>query len=274
MEEASMRAVEHYHRAGWSPSTPLGSLGVALYFGPKPVEHGIAALETVLDRFDDDRASEANVQTWLGGLEAMSGAIAQGRAHVLAGQDSYLELGLAIAAADSSERMLGLVEALSANFEAAASHLRKSCAALEQTRQSQVLATRAGELARILYLSAEYDDAETWTRKAQTASGADDLDAALAWKPVDAMLLARRGRAADAERRIDELVQQIPADAVLAKADAFLALAEVLRLAGRDEDAAEAQASALSLYEQKGNLAAASVLQRSEEPRRGSSLMR
>jgi DNA-binding SARP family transcriptional activator/predicted ATPase len=271
MEEASMRAVEYYHRAGWSPSTALASFGVALYRGPRSAKEGIAALGTLQERFANDRASEANILTWLGGLKAMNGSIEEARTHILSAQQRYLELGLSTAAADSCERMLGLVEALDADLEAAELHLRKSCTMLEQAGQSQVLATRAGELARVLYQSEQYDEADNWTRKAQASSGADDLDAALAWQPVEAMLLARHGHADGAERRIRELMRKTPADALLARADGFLALAEVLRLAGRDDDARDARAAARSLYQRKGNVAAAGVLLQSEEPHEGSS---
>jgi len=274
MEEASMRAIEHYHLAGWSPSNAVLSLGAALYFGPTPVETGLAKLEELRHRFADDRASDANVLTWLGGLMAMSGELAEARAHILSARDRYLELGLSIAASDDCERHLSFVEALDGNLEAAESHLWKSCATLAQTGQSQVLATRAGELARILYLGERYDEAESWTLRAQQSSGADDLDAAFAWQPVNAMLLARSGQPRDAEQRLRELMRQAPSDAALARAGILTALAEVLRLGGRDDDAADALAAALDLYEQKGDVAAARLLQQSEELRRSSSLFR
>jgi tetratricopeptide (TPR) repeat protein len=274
MEEAATRAVGHYRRAGWSPSTALSSLGLALYFGPKPVADGIATLEALREEFDDDRASEANLMMWLGGLAAMGGDIEAGRTQIVSARDRYLDLGLTTAAADLCERLLGLAEALDGNFEDAESHLRTSCATLEQRGESQVLATRAGELARVLYRSKRYDEADDWTRKAQASSGKDDLDAALTWQPVEAMLLARCDRAESAERRLRELMRQTPGDAVLAKAEALLALAEVLRLARRDDEAAEAVTGAIALYERKGNLAAARLVRQREEPRRGSSLLR
>ena len=46
-------------------------------------------------------------------------------------------------------------------------------------------------------------------------------------------------------------------DALNARAAAFMARAEVLRLIDRPDDANEAAAQALALYEQKGNVAAA-----------------
>jgi DNA-binding SARP family transcriptional activator len=273
MEEASVRAVEHYERAGWSPSTALTSLGVALYSGPKPAHEGIAVLESLRRRFEHDRASEANVLVWLGGLEAMRGAIDEGRAHVLAAQERYLELGLTTGA-DSCSRMLGFIAQLAGDLEAAETQLRSACAVLEQHGQAQVLATRAGELARVLYLRGRYDEADRWMRAAQERSGADDLDAELAWKPVDALLRARDGDTNEGERRLRDLLQATPRDAVLARGSTLVALAEVLRLAGQADDARKALSAALELYEKKENVVGAKTLQKSEESLRDSSLSR
>src|SRR3954452_22008044 len=74
MEEASARAVTHYSRSGWSASTALNSLGVALFFGPKPVGDAIAQLEELMSGFEGDRASEANILMWLGRVEASLGS--------------------------------------------------------------------------------------------------------------------------------------------------------------------------------------------------------
>jgi tetratricopeptide (TPR) repeat protein len=272
MEDAAARAVEHYERAGWSPSAALNSLGIALFYGPKPTHEGIAMLETLRSRYEHDRGSEANLLVWLGGLEAMLGAIEQGRAHVLSAQERYAELGLTTGAGDTCNRMLGFIEQLAQDFDAAESVLRRACAVLEQHGHAQVLATRAGELARVLYVRGRYDEADQWMRAAQTASGADDLDAALAWRPVDAMLRARHGDSNEAEQRLRELLEATPKDAVLARAETFVALADVLRLAARDAAANDALSAAVELYEEKGNLAGVRALQKSEEPVRGSSL--
>jgi tetratricopeptide (TPR) repeat protein len=204
----------------------------------------------------------------------MSGAIDEGRAHVVSAQQRYLELGLMTGATDTCSRMLGFIEQLAGDCDAAESHLRSACAVLEQYGQAQVLATRSGELARVLYLCQRYDEAERWMRAAQAASGTDDLDAELAWRPVEAMLLARHDQANEGERRLRDLLLATPEDAVLAQASMFVALAEVFRLSERHDDARDALSAAVELYETKGNVVAAKTLLRSEEPRQGSSLLR
>jgi tetratricopeptide (TPR) repeat protein len=253
MEQAAMRAVEHYSRAGWSPSTALGSVGCALFFGPRQVSSAIEELEQMRARFEGDRAAEANAFVWLGALEAMRGEIETGRALVRAAKEIYGELGLTAAASDDCERMLGFVELFGGSLAAAERHFRASCTYIEQDGRTQVLATRAGELAQVLYALGRHDDAEEWTRLAEEFSGSDDLDAALAWQPVAGMLEARRGDAHAAERRLRELIDTTPEDAFYRRACALLALAEILH----HDDAEDALATALSLHERKGSVAAA-----------------
>jgi DNA-binding SARP family transcriptional activator len=257
MEEAAARAVDYYKRAGWSASTALNNLGAALFFGAKPVNEAIEQLETLVREFDRDHASQANVLMWLGGLLAMRGLFDDARARVESAKTLYVQLGHVTAVDQDCSRMLGFVELLAGNAHAAEKEFRSSCTSLEQHGQMQVLATRAGELAQVLYEEGRYDEAEAWTRLAEDTAGGDDLDAALAWKPVDAMLLARRHASAEGEQRLRELLGVTPADALHGTARAVLALAEIFWLSGRDAEAAETVAGAVALYERKGNIVGA-----------------
>ena len=92
MEESSARAAAHYRRAGWSPSSALDNLGNALFYGPKPVEDAIAQCEHLLAEHEEDRASEANIVVWRGGLEAM-------RANFDEARDSVARKGTRVRAA-------------------------------------------------------------------------------------------------------------------------------------------------------------------------------
>jgi tetratricopeptide (TPR) repeat protein len=258
MEDAAARAAAYYRRDGWSPSTALNSLGAALYLGPKPVADAIVQCETLLRDHEGDRASEANVTLWLAGLEAMRGEFERARTYVDRAEERLLELGLTTAATDECGRLLGAVEMLAGAPGRAEQALRRSCAVLQEQQQIQVLATRAGELAESLYAQGRYDGAEEWARLAGESAGKDDLDAALSWQPVQAKLLARGGSMEEAERLAREtLALAAPTDGLNRTANAFLALAEVLRVAGRDTEAMDAAHRALSLYERKGNIASA-----------------
>jgi hypothetical protein len=124
-----------------------------------------------------------------------------------------------------------------------------------------MFATRAGELAAVIYAQGRYAEADRWTEASENAASKDDLDARLAWQPVRAKLLARRGE--------HELGQQMARDVAAAAqgtdalnqcARVLLDLGEVLRLAGCEDDAPEFVEQARRRYEEKGNVAGAAQI--------------
>ena len=257
-EDAASRAATHYRLAGWSPSTALQHLGSALCFGPKPVEDAIAQCVLLLREHEGDRASEANILVWLGWLEGMCGRFDDARAHVATAKDIFQDFGLAAAVVDTCGRASGAIDMLAGLPSEAERAFRESCELLQQSHQTAVLATQAGELADAIYEQGRYDEAEEWTRLARDCTSRDDVDAALTWQPVQVRILARRG-AIDASERLARETLKLAArtDAVNRKADALLALAETLRLAERLEEMAEAVRGAIHLYEEKGNVVSA-----------------
>jgi DNA-binding SARP family transcriptional activator len=258
MEDSASRAARHYGRAGWSPSSALELVGSALYYGPKPVSEAIDQCEGLLREHDGDRASEANIIVWLGGLEAMRNNFADARAHVLRARTIYKEFGLTVAAIDTCGRVFAAIDMLAETPHDAEQALLECCEILQQRGQTAVLATRAGELAQAIYEQGRYEEAEFWAALASNAAGRDDLDAALSWQPVKAKVLARQGRIDEAERLARETLKLVSrSDSVNRNADSFTALAEILDLADRQGEAEEAIRTALRLYRQKGNLASA-----------------
>src|SRR5439155_26048504 len=105
--EAAAKAADHYAGAGWPPATSLSALASALYYGPRPVEDAIAQCEGLLTKHAGDRASEANIRVWLGGLEGMRGRRDEALALVDRAESVYRDLGQALAAGD----ICGLVRA-------------------------------------------------------------------------------------------------------------------------------------------------------------------
>ncbi|MDX6413218.1 MAG: hypothetical protein QOH23_628 [Gaiellaceae bacterium] len=255
-EEAAGRASEHYRRAGWSPSTSLGDLACALYYGPRDVDSAIARCEALLLEHDGDRASEANLLVWLGGLEAMRGRFAEARTMVGQAEQRYEQLGLD---ADTYLRLRGVVEMFAGLPEIAEEALRTSCAALLRQDHIPVLATRAAELADAICEQGRYDEAQGWIRVARKSAGNDDLDAAFVTSYVEAKVLARLGAIDDAEVSAGAALDVVArTDALNRHGDALLALAEILRLRGREDDANRRIREALHLYEQKGTVVSAS----------------
>jgi tetratricopeptide (TPR) repeat protein len=246
-------------------------LGLALDFGPRPVEEAIARLAELSGEDSGDRWTDAIVSIWLGRLEAMRANFDVAREHVARAQTAFSDLGADTAVVDTCGRATAAVE-LAAGFpDVAARSLRDACALLEDLHQTSVLATRAAELAHALYELGRYDEASGWAQVAGASAGDDDLDAILTRQPVEAKIHARLGRVDDAERLARAVVDLAArTDALNRRAESLLALAEVLELTGAEQEAQEHVAAALGFYEQKGNVAAARrVRTKHEEPRAG-----
>jgi tetratricopeptide (TPR) repeat protein len=254
-EEAAARAADHYRRAGWSPSTSLGDLASALYLGPRDVTNAITRCEELLLEHDGDRASEANLLMWLGGLEAMRGRFAEARDLVAQAEERCEQLGLS---ADSYLRLRGFVEMYAGAPDVAEEALRRSCTTLQHQEQTAVLATRAAELADAILEQGRYAEAEDWGRVARESAGSDDLDATIAWRYVYARIQTRVGAIDEAQLHAQEALDLVSrTDALNRHADALLALAEILHVRRRDDEALERVRSALALYERKGNTVSA-----------------
>jgi class 3 adenylate cyclase len=99
------------------------------------------------------------------------------------------------------------------------------------------------------------DEAYAWTGRAEELGASDDAFTQLVWRQVRAKVLARRGQHAESERLAREAVAiGEGTEFVSGQGDANADLAEVLLLAGRVEEAAEALEVALARYERKGNV--------------------
>jgi DNA-binding SARP family transcriptional activator len=257
-EEAAVKAADHYRRAGWSPSTCLSGLGSALYHGPKPVEDALAQCQGLLESHADDRASEANLLVWKGGLEAMRGRFDDARSLVALARDIYENLGQTIASTLVCGAVEAEIEMLAGRPEAAEPVLRRRCEVCEELGYAAELASAAADLAEALYAQERYDEAEMWAEKSQAHAGYEDLDAQSSWRVVAAKLGARKGEHKEADALSRAAIDIADStDALNDRAGTQFARAEVLRLAGREEEAAKAATAALRLFEAKGNVIAA-----------------
>ncbi len=155
------------------------------------------------------------------------------------------------------------VELLAGEAGRAELMLREVCAELERARDFGHLASRAGDLAEALYAQGLLDDADAWTRIAETHAAVDDFGAQVRWRLVRAKVAARRGELETAEKLAREAVELSEAsDGLNRLAKVQRDVAEVAELAGRTAEAAAALSRALELYEQKGNLVGAAQVRR------------
>ena len=136
--------------------------------------------------------------------------------------------------------------------------MRPAYEALKKIGEKSHFSTLAHALAQSVYLQGRYDEAADLTEECEEAARPNDVQSQIIWRSVRAKVIARRGDLETAERLAREAVAMAESsDFVTAHAEARMDLAEVLRLAGRDDDAAHAVEEAISLYELKGNVLAA-----------------
>ena len=189
-------------------------------------------------------------------LEAMRGEFDRARVLLAAAKERSQELGQRLLAAGQAMEACE-VEVDAGNLAGAAEIALAGCARLEQFGERGWLSTLAGQAAQVLYELDRTDEAWHWTEVSEKAGAEDDVITRMLIMQVRAKLLARRGDHAEAERLAREAVMlsnttDMPAE----QANSLVDLAEVLMLAGRREEAAEALTNAERLFAEKGYLVA------------------
>jgi class 3 adenylate cyclase len=257
-EDAAERALAHYRRAAWPTTTCLQSIAAALFFGPRSADESIGRCDALLGEEAIDRIGEAHVTLWRGALQALGGGFDEARAAIEQARRTYDEFGQPILVAVTCSFARGFTEMLAGDYRAAETILRASAEELERLGEEANFATRAAELADALYAQERFAEAAEWTQIAQRRSASDDLSAQFTWRTVHAKVIASLGEWAEAEELAREALDLVDrTDALNQRADVRFGLANVLRLAGRAEQAAEAAGEAMRLYQQKGNTVSA-----------------
>jgi tetratricopeptide (TPR) repeat protein len=256
IDQAMERAVDHARRAGdrLAERDALVRLASALYWGTVPAKQGSERLEQTLNETRGDRLLQARIQRPLAGFRGMQGRFDEARRLLDEAQAIFEELGIRLPMATGSF-MSGPIELWAGRPEAAGAVLRRSCDALEAMGDRSSFCSLAAFLAEALYVQGKDEEAWHYTEVADRTAGAEDLEAQSDWRSVRAKLLARRGDLAQAEALAREAVEIIERTGENDhKGDAYMDLAEVLRMADRPDEEADALRRALGWYEAKGNL--------------------
>jgi DNA-binding SARP family transcriptional activator/tetratricopeptide (TPR) repeat protein len=265
-QESAERALEYYKAVGWPMSTCVGEIAAALYWGPTPVEDAVLRCESLLRDETLDLPGTAYLNAFLGGFVAQQQEFERARELVDSARATLEDLGLRAATDTYCTPVLGEVELLAGNASLSARILRELCDRLDKAKDFSHLASRASDLAEALAEQGLFDEADVWTRVAETRAAIDDLKAQMMWRPIRARVHARRGELAIAEELAREAVALADAtDDLNRRAKMQRDLGDVLRLAGNARAAASTFARALELYEQKGNLAGASRVRAFQE---------
>ena len=263
-EEVLERATEHARRAGSRSQEAENArlLTLVISQGPLPVVDGLRRLAAMGERAKGDRKVEVAVATKLGELEAMLGRFESAREQITRAKALARELGdlvsLTRALTDSAR-----VEMLADLPAAAEVEARASFEILEQMGNTGNLASTAPYLGDIMYAQGGYDEAYELSGFTERITVKGDVDAEVRWRFLRAKTLARWGRHDEAEPLAMEAVRIVAAtDYLDLHADTLDALAEVLRLADRNADAAATLGEAIAVRRRKGNVAAAARAER------------
>jgi predicted ATPase/DNA-binding SARP family transcriptional activator len=254
------RALVHARAAGdrHEQLEDLFWIAAAQEWGPAPAGDALARLEAVHEEGGGDPRLAAAVAILKSKPTAMEGRFDEARALIVAGRATFLDLGLRVRGTMAPATHLGFVELLAGNPGAAVSVLRSGYEALAEMGEKSYLSTVSANLAEALYEDGRYEEAERFSAESEAAAALDDLVSQVGWRTVRAKLRARDGEADEALRLATEAVALADTtEFVDEQAGAREALACVLEADGLADEAREALAEALELYEAKGNRVAA-----------------
>jgi class 3 adenylate cyclase len=247
----SMRAgAEHARRAGDGRLATEADfwIGFAAYFGDTPLQEAWAMWGEVSSRAETP-LQQTHAEFWRGCLDGLGGNLQMGIAAVAHARSRYAELGMRAFYGGSGNPQAEL-ELLAGDPVAAEKTLRTAFAELERLGDRGYSSTILAQLGDALCEQGQLDAAD----QAESFSTPDDA-LNVAWFPtLRAKVLARRDRLVESE----VLAREGVANSLGLKshprqvAYAHQALAEVLRLAGQNEEAREEAEQALALYEHKG----------------------
>ncbi len=254
-EEAWEKAAAHAEAAG-DTREQLESLGwvpLVVWGGRTPVDEGIRRCREVLDRARGDRKAMAGALFSWANLEAMVGRFDEARRLMAEARRTLEEIALTVWMAGPLTEMSAWVELWAEKPSAAERELKWGVQTLQRIGELAWLPTIAGILAEAEYVGGRYEDAEASIRLGEATAGSDDAYSQSLLRGVRAKILARAGGVEDAVRLAREAVAIAePTDFLFMQAFVHEVLGEVLTIAGRPAEAAEAFARAGALCEQKG----------------------
>jgi tetratricopeptide (TPR) repeat protein len=187
----------------------------------------------------------------------MQGHFDEGRALYEQSKAIRGELGLrrSIATATMNTREIHL---LAGDVEGAQQELRWGYETLEQMGEKAARSTLAADLAETLFRQARYEEAEQVVLAGLEAASPEDVASQLMARTVRAKLLAVKSMHDEAAQTAREAVALAErTDDLFTLGQAYVALAEVLLLADRREEAVAPLEAAAEASERKGNLVTA-----------------
>jgi tetratricopeptide (TPR) repeat protein len=258
-EGAADRMIRHARLAGnhVMEARVIPALATCSLYGPAPVPEAIERCRSLLEETGGDRKAEALIVCSLAHLEAMRGDFEQARDLYRRSRGILEEFGWKLQAALTSIDS-GPIELLAGDPAAAEAELRRDYETLESMGERNYISTTAAFLSETLYRRGDLEQAESFTRLSEEVAAPDDVASQSLWRSVRGRILARRGETAEGEALARAALDAMrTSDEPDARAEALLALGEVLELGGRADEASTAIREALELFESKGNVVSA-----------------
>ena len=227
-----------------------GALGDVLLCGPMPADQAIALLRASLDDARGNRVAEIEVGLRLGGLLLRSGD-REGRSMIERVRAEAVDLGYRTGVLLVDFSMAVPSWSGSGDLVESEQELRRLCE--EEADDIGFLSTTLAEHALTLCGLERFDEAEAVARKSLEITAPGDLYSAVASRAALARSIAHRRSADEGLRVAREAVTLTDGTEWLdLRVTALRALADVMRLMGREEEAALALRSCIAMYVAKG----------------------
>jgi tetratricopeptide (TPR) repeat protein len=249
---AFQRALDEATKLGdeRSAQTLVGAIGPGYVFGRAAVADGLRWCAS-LQPEQAARPAQLGVRAC---LDAMEGRFNDARALLAEMRSRYEELGQSVRTI-LQRWYSAYVETRAGELVSAETVLRESCELLDGMGDRGWLSTYAANLGHVLCTLGRYDEAGEWAAKSRELGGSDDIVTQMLWRQVQARVYGHQAKFEEAERLAREAVDYGgQTDMLVNRAVAHLDLAEVLELAGRDQEAVHEVQTALELFEHKGDL--------------------
>jgi class 3 adenylate cyclase/tetratricopeptide (TPR) repeat protein len=228
----------------------------AYSLGPMPVSEAEREIRAIVET-SPGLLVEAAAHRALARLAAMRGDFEAARSLIRRGRDPLADAGLAVHHAATSQGA-AFVEALAGDREAALRIASEGFDRLSKLGEHAYASTSAAAIGSLLCELGRDDESEHWVRTARELSPAADASTLISVDYVEAILRARGGEHAEAERLARRAVEQSEGtDFWEHRGGAYEALALVLAAAGRRDEAEEARQAAIRIYDEKGSVVSA-----------------
>jgi tetratricopeptide (TPR) repeat protein len=251
----SARALAHARRTGDEREEliRLDFLLQWMYHGSAQVSEVRRQIERFLARVGESSAPGFNALLTLAGLCAMEGAADESRRLFHRAKSIGEEMRLDWAP-ERTARVAGEVGLLLGDAEFAERELRAGYEFLETIGERGRRSTVAADLADALYRLDRKAHAEHFADLSLELPSKEDIASQARGRAVKAKLLAAKGDYEAADNLAREAVGlSEDTDDLFMRGQVLMALAEVLRLGGRDADAIPALQQAVEVSERKGN---------------------